>query len=305
MAVPDFQAWFMPLLRQVADGDPHKLATLYEELADHMNLSEQDRREKLPSGKQLTYKNRIAWARTYLKKAGLIESPSRGLCRITDRGRSLLEDPPDKLNVRFLKQYPEFIDFHTYTGPAELSSHSGDIAENEASTTPEERLEKSYSALKEDLAQELLDRVKASPPVFFESLVVELLLRMGYGRSREDAGRTIGGSGDGGVDGIINEDRLGLDVVYIQAKRWEGSVGRPVVQAFAGSLEGVRARKGVLITTSTFTADARHYVTQIEKRIVLVDGQQLSHLMFEHSLGVSSVATYDVKQIDSDFFEET
>ena len=212
MAVPDFQAWFMPLLRQVADGDPHKLATLYEELADQMNLSEQDRREKLPSGKQLTYKNRIAWARTYLKKAGLIESPSRGLCRITDRGRSLLEDPPGKLNVRFLKQYPEFIDFHTYTGPAEPSSHSGDIEENEASTTPEEKLEKSYSALKEDLAQELLDRVKAAPPVFFESLVVELLLRMGYGGSREDAGRTIGGSGDGGVDGIINEDRLGLGV---------------------------------------------------------------------------------------------
>ena len=305
MTVPDFQTWFMPLLQQVADGDAHKLATLYEELADQMNLSEQDRREKLPSGKQLTYRNRIGWARTYLKKAGLIESPSRGLCRITDRGRSLLEDPPAKLNVGFLKQYPEFIDFHTYTGPAEPSSHGGDIEENESSTTPEENLEKSYSALKEDLAQDLLDRVKAAPPIFFESLVVELLLRMGYGGSREDAGRTIGGSGDGGVDGIINEDRLGLDVVYIQAKRWEASVGRPVVQAFAGSLEGVRARKGVLITTSTFTADARHYVTQIEKRIVLVDGQQLSHLMFEHNLGVSSVASYDVKQIDSDFFEET
>lgn len=154
----------MPLLHKIEDGDAHKLAALYEELADQMNLSEQDRREKLPSGKQLTYKNRIGWARTYLKKAGLIESPSRGLCRITDRGRSELEDPPDKLNVRFLKQYPEFIDFHTYTGPAESLSHGGDNEENESSTTPEEWLEKSYSALKESLAQELFDRVKAAPP---------------------------------------------------------------------------------------------------------------------------------------------
>lgn len=305
MAVPDFQTWFLPLLKLIADGEDHRLSDLYEELADRLSLSEQDRRERLPSGKQLTYRNRIGWARTYLKKAGLVESPGRGLCRITERGRNVLEYPPEKLNVRFLKQYPEFIDFHTDTGPAEPASDTVDTDENDSGATPEEQLEKSYSTLKENLAQELLERIKAAPPHFFESLVVELLLRMGYGGSREDAGRTVGGSGDGGVDGIINEDRLGLDVVYIQAKRWEGTVGRPVVQAFAGSLEGVRARKGVLITTSSFTADARHYVTQIEKRIVLVDGQQLAHLMFEHNLGVSSVASYEVKQIDSDYFEES
>lgn len=305
MAVPDFQTWFSPLLEQVADGEDHRLSDLYEQLADQLNLSEQDRRERLPSGKQLTYRNRIGWARTYLKKAGLVDSPGRGLCRITDRGRSVLANPPDRLNVRFLKQYPEFINFHTYTGPAEPALDVGYPNENDSGTTPEEQLQISYSTLKENLAQELLERVKTAPPHFFELLVVELLLRMGYGGSREDAGRTVGGSGDGGVDGIINEDRLGLDVVYIQAKRWEGTVGRPVVQAFAGSLEGVRARKGVLITTSCFTSDARHYITQIEKRIVLVDGQQLAHLMIEHNLGVSLVASYDVKQIDNDYFEES
>ena len=241
MAVPDFQTWFLPLLKRVADRKPHRLSDLYEELADDLQLSKDDRAQELPRGNQVTYRNRIGWARTYLKKAGLLENPARGECRITARGLQVLSEQPDTLNVKYLKQFPEFREFHRGR-----TTTSTDTDESETTVaTPEEVLEQSHIALRETVTQDLLDRVKSSPPAFFETLVVELLLRMGYGGSREDAGRTIGKSGDGGVDGMINEDRLGLDVVYIQAKRWENTVGRPVVQAFAGSLEGVRARKGV------------------------------------------------------------
>lgn len=303
MAVPGFQIWFKPLLSALSDGEVHKLSDLYSQLADELGLSAEDRREKLPSGKQLTYMNRIGWARTYLKKAGLIESPGRGQCRITDRGLQVLKEDPNPLNVRYLKRFQEFVDFHTYKPKNDdLASNDSDEAK---SSTPEEVLEEAHRELRETVSADLLDRVKAAPPEFFENVVVELLLRMGYGGSRENAGRTVGRSGDGGIDGIINEDRLGLDVVYIQAKRWDGTVGRPVVQAFAGSLEGVRARKGVLITTSQFSSDAHEYVRQIEKRIVLVDGKELARLMFEHNIGVSTVANYEVKKLDLDFFEDS
>jgi len=303
LAVPGFQIWFKPLLSALSDGEVHKLSDLYSQLADELGLSAEDRREKLPSGKQLTYMNRIGWARTYLKKAGLIESPGRGQCRITDRGLQVLKEDPNPLNVRYLKRFQEFVDFHTYKPKNDdLASNDSDEAK---SSTPEEVLEEAHRELRETVSADLLDRVKAAPPEFFENVVVELLLRMGYGGSRENAGRTVGRSGDGGIDGIINEDRLGLDVVYIQAKRWDGTVGRPVVQAFAGSLEGVRARKGVLITTSQFSSDAHEYVRQIEKRIVLVDGKELARLMFEHNIGVSTVANYEVKKLDLDFFEDS
>ena len=305
MTVPGFQTWFLPLLRQTADGEVHKLHDLYLRLADEFALSPEDREELLPSGKQLTYQNRIGWARTYLKKAGLLESPGRGQCRITERGLAVLSDSPERINVRFLKQYPEFDEFHTYKPPPEGSVESSQPDEADVDgASPEEALEQAHKQLRANLMQDLLQRVKAAPPEFFEELVVELLLRMGYGGSREDAGRTVGRSGDGGVDGVIKEDRLGLDLVYLQAKRWENTVGRPVVQAFAGSLEGFRARKGVLITTSNFSKEAHQYVSQIEKRIVLVDGQLLAELMFEHDLGATPIETYMVKRIDTDFFEE-
>lgn len=303
MAVPDFQAWFLPFLKHLADGKNHRLSDLYEDLAKELALSADDRSEMLPSGKQLKYKNRIGWARTYMKKAGLIESPARGECRITSRGLEVLANPPDRLTVKFLKQFPEFKEFHTYKPSAPLDPHTE--ADDDSGATPEEALEQAHQTLKDDVTQELLDRVKSSHPSFFEALVVELLLRMGYGGSREDAGKTIGRSGDGGIDGVIKEDRLGLDFVYIQAKRWENTVGRPVVQAFAGSLEGARAKKGVLITTSSFSAEARQYISQIEKRIVLVDGEELASLLFEHNLGVSPVASYEVKKVDTDYFEES
>jgi len=301
MAVPGFQTWFLPLLTSVRDGKVHKIAELYVRLADEMGLSDEDRGQLLASGGQAIYVNRIGWARTYLKKAGLLDSPSKGLITITERGQSVLSGKPSSLTVKFLKQFPEFVEFHTYKGDGG-SSGGGDVAVTEE--TPRDTLERVHRELNEQLATDVLEKVKKIPPPFFERLVVDLLLRMGYGGSREDAGRTLGKSGDGGVDGVINEDRLGLDVVYIQAKRWEGTVGRPVVQAFAGSLDGVRARKGVLITTSGFSSDAQAYVQAIEKRIVLIDGQLLAKFMIQHNVGVASEAAYEVKRLDTDFFED-
>lgn len=301
MAVPDFQSWFLPLLKRLADGEDHGMSELYQVLADDMRLSSDDRAQLLKSGAQLVFENRIGWARTYLKKAGLIEAPSRGVVRITERGKSVLAKLPEKLNVKFLRQFPEFVEFHTYK-PDAASPNTPPV--EVAQESPLDTLERVHGELEQQLAEDILERVKKAPPAFFERLVVDLLLAMGYGGSREDAGKTIGKSGDGGIDGVINEDRLGLDVLYIQAKRWEQAVGRPVVQAFAGSLEGVRARKGVLITTSSFTSDAQQYVRQIEKKIVLIDGTTLATLMIQHNVGVGIEAAYQVKKLDSDYFPE-
>jgi restriction system protein len=302
MTVPDFQAWFLPLLRRVGDGEVHEMRKLYEQLADELGLTDEDRAELLPSGTEFRYRNRISWARTYLKKAGLVESPGRGKVQITDLGRSVLASPPEKLSVPFLRKFPAFVEFYTTQpeSPSPVDPHDTGGGEE----TPEETLERVHSGLSNQLVGELLDHIKAAPAEFFERLVVDLLLRMGYGGSREDAGRTVGKSGDGGIDGIINEDPLGLDTVCLQAKRWENTVGRPVVQAFAGSLEGFRAKKGVLITTSTFSQEALHYAQQIEKRMILIDGPRLARLMVQYNLGVNTVATYELKRIDTDYFEE-
>lgn len=301
MAVPGFQTWFMPLLRRLRDNADHAISDLYGQLADDAKLSPEDRDTLLASGKQAVYANRIGWARTYLKKAGLITSPARGVLRITQRGQDVLAKPPANLNVKSLRQFPEFVEFHTFKGTEKQSdAPSNDQGEE----TPIETLERVHDELETSLAGELLDRIKAASPAFFERLVVGLLLAMGYGGSREDAGRTIGKSGDGGLDGVISEDKLGLDVIYIQAKRWDNSVGRPVVQGFAGSLEGVRARRGVLITTSSFTADAKDYIRQIEKKIVLIDGPTLAALLIQHDVAVTLESSYAVKKVDQDYFDE-
>jgi len=301
MAVPDFQSWLLPLLRRLSDGDVHRMADLYEELAAELRLSDADKDERLPSGAQQTFMNRIAWARTYLKKAGLVSAPGRSQVQITERGREVLAENLQRLTVAYLKRFPEFLDFHTVKAPD--SPGAALVNPSSEEETPQESLERLHKQLQDELARELLERVKQAPPSFFERVVVDLLISMGYGGSREDAGKTVGKSGDGGIDGVINEDRLGLDVVYIQAKRWEASVGRPVVQAFAGSLEGVRATKGVLITTSAFTADAKTYVGHITKKIVLIDGKQLADYMIQYGVGVGIEATYEVKRVDSDYFE--
>lgn len=299
MAIPDFQTLMLPLLTLTGDGKVHTVHEVSDALAEQLGLSEADRKEAIASGGS-RFDNRIAWARTYLKEAGLLESTGRGSFRITDRGRALLRQRPSRIDVKFLKQFPEFLEFKN----RRRSDRSMGKCETDEETerTPEEVLEASYQQLRQELAHELLQAVKKCSPRFFEELVVDLLVAMGYGGNRVDAGQAIGRSGDDGVDGFIKEDRLGLDVIYIQAKRWDTPVGRPVVQAFAGSLEGQRAKKGVLITTSQFSKDALEYASKIEKRIVLIDGEQLAQLMIDHDVGVTPVASYVVKRIDLDYF---
>ncbi len=318
MPVPDYQRCMRPLLRLACDEREHSVAEAIERLAHEFALTEDDRREPLPSGRQGKFDNRVGWARTYLQKAGLLETTGRSKFRITSRGIAVMQKDPPVINDKFLRQFPEFMEFQRRTNKPDEPVADRQIVPVAAKPvpvrqqvmlavqvpdqTPEETLDASYQTLRRNLAQELLERVKRSTPRFFERLVVDLLVAMGYGGSRRDAGQAIGMSGDEGIDGIIKEDRLGLDVVYIQAKRWEGTVGRPTIQAFAGSLEGQRARKGVLITTSQFSKDAQDYVGRIEKRIVLVDGEQLAQLMIDFGIGVAEVGTYTVKKVDSDFF---
>lgn len=299
MTVPDYQKIMLPLLKLLSDNNEHTLSETIEKLAQYFELSDEERKELLPSGRQAKFDNRVGWARTYMKKAGLLESTGRGKFRITERGKQVLQNNPTVIDNNFLMQFPEFQEFRNASRQA--NQNNEELQEN-SDQTPEEVLESSYQALRSELAQEILDRVKKCSPKFFENLVVDLLVAMGYGGSRKDAGEAVGQSGDGGIDGIIKEDKLGLDAVYIQAKRWEATVGRPVVQAFAGSLEGQRARKGVIITTSQFSKEARDYVKVIEKRIVLIDGEELAQLMIDHGIGVTEVARYVVKRVDLDYF---
>ena len=300
MPVPDYQTFMLPLLQLAGDDKEHALNEAYEVLAAQFGLTESERSDMLPSGKQSRYENRVGWARTYLKKAELIDSAGRGKFRITQRGLTVLKSNPSSITKEFLTQFPEFRDFQTRQN-AKLDN--GDEA-IEHERTPDEVLDSAYQVLRRTLAQDLLDRVKNSSPRFFEKVVVDLLLAMGYGGSGHDAGKIVGKSGDGGIDGIIKEDRLGLDAIYVQAKRWAGTVGRPTVQEFAGSLAGQKARKGVLITTSQFSAEATEYVERLEIKIVLIDGEQLAQLMIDHGVGVADKQVYAVKRIDEDFFVE-
>jgi restriction system protein len=302
MAIPDYQTCMLPFLRHLADGQEHSLRDAEEALAAHFQLSAAERAELLPSGQQGVFKTRIGWARTYLKKAALLASPKRGVFQITDRGLKTLSTELVKLDVKYLEQFPEFVQFREVS---KLGNGSNNVVEAAPATnTPEEAIELAHQGLREQLMAELLTRILGCSPTFFEQLVVELLVKMGYGGSRRDAGERIGQSGDGGIDGIIKEDRLGLDTIFIQAKRWQGSVGRPEIQKFVGALQGQRAKKGVFITTSSYTADAADYATRIDTKVVLIDGQQLAGLMVDFDVGVASAASYVVKRIDSDYFEE-
>lgn len=304
MAVPDFQSFFLPLLEMAADGQEHTLSEAYDCLAKSFDLSETDRRELLPSGRQLTYKNRIGWAKTYLSKAGLLEKPRKGAFSITDRGRKVFEKKPDNLNIRFLMSYPEFEQFHTSRPPLGVQGPSS--APDQPPKDPDEVLEQAYLAIRDDLASDLLDILMKSTPSFFEKLVVNVLVKMGYGGSLKEAGEAIGLTGDEGIDGIIKEDKLGLDIIYIQAKRWafDHHVGRPEVQKFAGALQGKRAKKGIFLTTSVFSKEAVEYAAMIETKIILIDGEQLVNLMIDHNVGVSPVSSYELKKIDHDFFAD-
>jgi restriction system protein len=306
MAVPDYQSVMLPLLRLTASkGGETSTAEAVEALAQELGLTEQDLREMLPSGIQPRFFNRVGWAATYMKKAGLLEATRRGHFRITSRGQELLKKRPPAINVKLLEQYPEFLEFQQLKGTRSGKNAAQGSGET-SPVTPSEALEAAYQNLRDELAGELLAKLKKSSPSFFERLVVDLLVKMGYGGSRADAGKAIGKSGDGGIDGIIKEDRLGLGVVYIQAKRWESNpVGRPAVMQFAGALQAQKANKGVFITASRFTDDARKYVSQIGSKIVLIDGEQLTDLMIQHDVGVSTVSLYPVKKIDADYFDES
>ena len=306
MAIPDFQSIMLPLLQFCGDSKEHSNRDAIDHLAEIFHLSEEERKELLPSGRQAIFHNRVAWARAYMKMAKLLENPQRGIFRITDRGQEVLQNPPQKIDIRFLMQFPEFAERRkaeqNKLKKKKIESTSPD--EPGPSITPEEQIEEAYENLKENLTSEIISQLKESSPSFFEKVVVEVLVKMGYGGSRRDAGEAIGKSGDEGIDGIIKEDRLGLDIIYIQAKKWENTVTRPEIQKFAGALQGKRAKKGIFITTSEFSQGCEEYVATIDSKIILIDGQHLAQLMIDFNVGVSTEAIYELKRVDSDYFAE-
>jgi len=300
----------LPVLQVLEGGQPLAVNQIREQTAKRLHLSDEDLSELTPSGKKTLIQDRIAWTLTYLKQASVIDRPKRGVYKINSRGRDILSHEPNRVDNSTLEQFPEFQDFLSRSNKATVDRPPGDRRKGDdladSRNTPEESLEAAYQRLRGAIEADLLKQVREAPPEFFERLVVELLVKMGYGGSLRDAGKAVGKSGDGGIDGIIKEDRLGLDVIHIQAKRWNGerTVGRPEIQGFAGSLDGVRAKKGIFLTTASFSAEARDYVGRIDKRIVLIDGDELSTLMYEYGIGVSRTAEYEVKHIDADYFGE-
>lgn len=310
MAIPDYQTAMLPLLRLAADGTEHRFRDSVEQLAAEFKLTDDERSEMLPSGTAPLFDNRVGWARTYLKQAGLLQSPKRGVLRITDRGRALLAKNPARIGVEDLDQYEEFRAFRTRRRDTQQEAAPGQqhlpIEQPEPvgeEQTPEDLFASAYRRMRKNLELELLEQTKSATPAFFERLVIDLLVSMGYGGSRRDAGRAIGKSGDGGIDGIIKEDKLGLDAIYVQAKRWEGTVGRPEIQKFAGALQGHRANKGVFLTTSAYTREAIEYANIINTKIILIDGETLAALMVDYNVGVSTVGMYELKKVNTDYFE--
>lgn len=298
MPIPDFQTIMLPLLKATDDRLNHRFREIRDQLAEYFALTEEERSEMLQSGVQTRFDNRVRWARTHLGKAGLLEAPARGIFRITSLGQEVLAREPTRITMRTLDEFPSYA---AWRGRDQESR----IDENDGARTPQEEIDAHYRSLRRDLEESLLTRIQHASPAFFERLVVRLLVAMGYGGSqREAAGAVRGRPGDEGIDGLINEDPLGLETIYIQAKRWDQNVGRPQIQQFSGSLDGQRARKGVFITTSSFSAEARDFVGAIDKKIVLIDGTQLANLMVEHGVGVRRVEQYVLNDVDEDFFAE-
>ena len=307
MSIPKMEAFMHPLLEALGDGQSKPARDCWDHIANALGITDEERARTLESGNQLVFVNRAAWASTYLSKAGLIIRPSRGLLQITARGRAALDDPSARIDKSFLKQFEEYENFRKRgtTEPNGGDSPGGlpDLV-SENSDTPDEVVARGYQQFNVSLVDDVLARVRNVSPAFFERLVVELLVAMGYGGTFEDAANVVGKTGDGGIDGVIKEDRLGLDAIYVQAKRWQNPVGRSVVAEFVGSLAAKASRKGVLITTSTFTTDAIRWLQQVSGSIVLIDGQQLAELMVEHGVGVTPMRTYILKRIDNDYFDE-
>ena len=303
MPIPSYEACMLPLMRIAEDAKEHRFKDSVEAISDQFKLTTDERQQLLPSGAAFLINNRISWARTYLTKAGLLSKPERGYFQITPRGSEFLINNPNGINSRMLRQFDEFNEFN-----GKKVEKSGISASSEHGTgsiiTPQEEIESGYAAIKSTLAAELITLIKSVSSSRFENLVVELLVRMGYGGSFKEAASVVGRSGDAGIDGIIKEDKLGLDAIYIQAKKWESVVGRPEIQKFAGALLGQKAKKGIFITTSSFTDEAKNYVKNIDAKIILIDGNGLTELMIENNLGVSIQNIYEIKRIDSDYFEE-
>ena len=290
----------LPLLKLAGDRQEHSFKEAIPYLADRFKLTEDERGELLPSGKQSKFNNRVYWTKTHLSKAGLLSSSRRGTFKITAEGLDVLAKNPESINTKFLGRYNEYCRFKS----PDRHQEKYIVPEAIDKETPEEALENAHQKLQNALSLEILEAIKQCSPYFFESLVIDLLVSMGYGGSRKEAGQALKYSNDEGIDGIIKEDRLGLDIIYLQAKRWENNVSRPEIQKFAGALLGQSAKKGIFITTSDFTRGAIDYVTRIDSKIILIDGGRLTELMIEHNVGVTPVSKYEVKKIDSDYFTE-
>ena len=304
MAIPDYQTVMLPLLTTMQDEQERSLKDCVQILAEYFKLTPEEQRELLPGGGQPTFHNRVGWARTYLKKAGLLESPKRSFIKISPRGMDVLKKNPKRIDVKYLAQFPEFIEFQGKKND-DAKEHSSSIAVPDKS--PEELMRDAFQNLRRLLATELLDQIQKCSPAFFERLVVELLVKMGYGGSVPEVERALvtGRSGDEGIDGVIKEDKLGLSAVYVQAKRWKGTVGTPEIDRFVGALDD-KGSKGVFITTSDFSKDAWERAKRIRepKRVVLVNGEMLASLMIQYNLGVSIKDTYEIKKVDFDYFSE-
>jgi restriction system protein len=304
MPIPDYQTLMLPTLKLGATGEI-KLKDAYTILSEEFNLSEDERQHLLPSGKMTTIRNRVAWAVVYLVKAGLLMRPKRGLFTITDRGKGVLSKNPVHINAKFLKQYPEFVKF-TNAKTVKTDSGKKEIIGHDVIETPEERIDSAYQEIVADIKSELLSKILEASPEFFERLIVNLLVAMGYGGSSVEAGKHLGKSGDNGIDGVIKEDKLGLDMIYVQAKRYapKNSIGRPAINGFVGSLVGFGANKGVFVTTSSFSKHAYGYAENVPQRIILIDGEKLTSLMLEHNVGVRINQSIELKRVDEDFFME-
>lgn len=296
-----------PLLQFASDQQEHHIRQAIEALAQYFALTADERAQLVPSGTKFLFDDRVQWANTYLKQAGLLERVRRGTFRITDRGIKVLQSGITQINRDYLLQFPEFVEFQSRKRTSSPSERNVDVLLNsDQQNTPQDQLQESYQALMDELVQDLLDTIMEATPKFFEKLVMDLLLALGYGGAIEGAGEVVGRTGDDGIDVVIKEDKLGFDVIYVQAKRWArtNSVGAPDVQAFAGSLMGQGATKGVFVTTSSFTPKAISYASKLPNyKVILIDGQQLARLMIEHNVGVSRVQSYDIKRVDTDYFE--
>ena len=304
MSIPDFQTLMRPLLELHGDKQEHLNRDLVNSLAEMFSITDEERREMLPSGRAKMFDNRVGWAKTYIANAGLIEAPRRGISVITEQGIALLSEHAGPINLRVLNN------LNSSKTPRE-KRHTPNVdqgtpcEESDAyPETPEEAFENAYLKIRADVEQKIIQKILANPPEFLERVIIDLIVKMGYGGNRKDAGEAIGRTGDEGIDGIIKEDPLGLDIIYLQAKRYEGTVGRPDIQKFAGALQGQRAKKGIFITTSSYSKEAKDFVSKIDTKIILIDGPMLARLMFDHSVGVSVNTVYEAKRIDTDYFDD-